>query len=300
MDNDKKYIRLLKGFYRKAKFKWDYRNLDIMEAEAGNQQIAELIRRGDPAMVARCGAVEMRCVNEYLSGNGFSASIRQEIQRAAGVFPTEDGILKKFCEYYIACTSQADLLAIWGVGAESKIIRSGSKARLTQLTALEPYYFEQPWSGALKGKKVLVIHPFKDSIESQYRKRNYLFDHPEVLPELASLACVKAVQSAAGAETEYASWFDALASMCAEIDRADFEIAIIGAGAYSLPLAAYVKRIGKIAVQMSGATQILFGIMGKRWEQIPEVFRLWNEYWVRPSELETPKQYKLVEGGCYW
>ena len=29
----------------------------------------------------------------------------------------------------------------------------------TELHALEPYYFDTPWSKALKGKKILIIHP---------------------------------------------------------------------------------------------------------------------------------------------
>ena len=85
-----------------------------------------------------------------------------------------------------------------------------------------------------------------------------------------------------------------------EISKYDFDIAIIGAGAYSLPLAAYVKQLGKIAVQMSGSTQILFGIKGKRWEQIPEISKFFNENWIRPSEDETPKGSTKVEGGSYW
>ena len=31
--------------------------------------------------------------------------------------------------------------------------------RFTQLRALEPYYYANPWSAALAGKHVLVVHP---------------------------------------------------------------------------------------------------------------------------------------------
>lgn len=61
-----------------------------------------------------------------------------------------------------------------------------------------------------------------------------------------------------------------------------------------------MKQLGKIAIQMSGSTQILFGIKGKRWENIPEVSKLFNEYWIRPAENETPKKSEKVEGGSYW
>ncbi|MCD7883766.1 MAG: hypothetical protein LUI87_08725 [Lachnospiraceae bacterium] len=80
----------------------------------------------------------------------------------------------------------------------------------------------------------------------------------------------------------------------------DFDVAIIGAGAYGLPLAAYCKERGAQAIQMSGATQILFGIKGKRWDDHPFISSLYNEYWVRPNESETPPLKQKVEGGSYW
>ena len=64
-----------------------------------------------------------------------------------------------------------------------------------------------------------------------------------------------------------------------------------------------VKRNGKKAIHMGGATQLLFGIRGQRWENYIEHFdynQFMNDYWVRPSSEETPQQSKNVEGGCYW
>ena len=99
-----------------------------------------------------------------------------------------------------------------------------------------------------------------------------------------------------------------------EIDKIDFDIAIIGCGAYGLPLAAHVKRIGKQAVHMGGGTQLLFGILGKRWtEQYSGSFHyrpgidisldyhpLFNEYWVFPGQNEKPKGSDKVDNSCYW
>ena len=88
--------------------------------------------------------------------------------------------------------------------------------------------------------------------------------------------------------------------MCDEIGEKQFDIAIVGAGAYAMPICAYIKSIGKIAIQMSGATQLLFGIKGRRWDNHPIISGFYNEYWVRPNEEETPPQVKKVEGGSYW
>ena len=51
---------------------------------------------------------------------------------------------------------------------------------------------------------------------------------------------------------------------------------------------------------MEGATQLLFGIKGKKWELCKRCSQLFNDYWVSPAGNERPSNYKQVEGGCYW
>ena len=116
------------------------------------------------------------------------------------------------------------------------------------------------------------------------------------------LLTVKAVQSLAGEPTGYKDWFEALDWMKYEIGKAEFDIAIIGCGAYGFPLAAHVKRLGKKAIHMAGATQLLFGVKGKRWEKDPSqpFTNFMNEYWVRPDDSEKPINAIMVEGACYW
>ena len=60
---------------------------------------------------------------------------------------------------------------------------------------------------------------------------------------------------------------------------------------------------------MGGSLQLLFGIMGNRWDHDEPHYEngvfiyyagLENEYWVRPSASERPKSHKVVENSCYW
>jgi hypothetical protein len=85
-----------------------------------------------------------------------------------------------------------------------------------------------------------------------------------------------------------------------EVAAKQFDVAIIGCGAYGFPLAAHVKRLGKQAVHLGGATQILFGIRGNRWDKHPAISSLYNEHWVRPDVTEKPSGAEKVEGACYW
>ena len=76
----------------------------------------------------------------------------------------------------------------------------------------------------------------------------------------------------------------------------DFDIALIGAGAYGFPLGAYAKQLGKQALHIGGALQLYFGIRGAYYDQ----FGYHNEFWTRPLEEEKPKGFKKVEAGRYW
>ena len=84
------------------------------------------------------------------------------------------------------------------------------------------------------------------------------------------------------------------------IAQTDFDVAIIGCGAYGFPLAAKVKDMGKVAIHLGGATQILFGIKGARWDLNQKINRWYNEAWTRPSESDKPKNAAAVESACYW
>jgi hypothetical protein len=142
---------------------------------------------------------------------------------------------------------------------------------------------------------VLVIHPFEASIRKQYEKRAVLFEDPRILPAF-TLKTLKAVQSIGENPKGFETWFDALDWMCARVREIEFDVALIGAGAYGLPLAAYVKGLGKKAVHLGGASQIMFGIKGKRFDQWPEYQKLYNEHWTRPLPEETPAAIMLFDG----
>ena len=196
---------------------------------------------------------------------------------------------------------ELDILVSWRF--EEIFFRNEFKnKKIISKETLDDFYCkENPWTQALVGKNILVIHPFAQTIERQYRDhREKLFDNPLVLPKFKSLQTIKAVQSIARNKVEYEDWFQALEYMKSEIDKVHFDIAIIGCGAYAFPLAAYVKSLGKKAIGMGGITQFLFGIKGKRYEEMEMTRKYINPYFVSPDQEDRPKQLHLVEGGCYW
>ncbi len=214
----------------------------------------------------------------------------------AGFFPINDVSLKKFAKLMLADSNEIDVLASWRI-EELFFYNKLKKVNKIGLLDLLPAYHGKFWTDCLIDKKVLVVHPFAETIISQYRfHRAKLFEDRSILPKFASLETVKAVQTIAGNKSEHKTWFDALDYMKHEIDKHDYDVCLIGCGAYGFPLAAHCKRQGKQAIHFGGSLQILFGIKGKRWNHL----NMYNEYWVSPSDKEKPKGLEKVEGGCYW
>lgn len=301
MDNDLKIKKVCVSLYRKARLKLDYLGMNLLNEADGNDLIGQMLQSGSSFMVGRFGAVEMHCVYKWMNKQPYSEQERDQALYAAGIFPNDDATLGRFCEIYTQSMKQCDCLGVWEVTGEKNAVKKYiPAAKLVPSRSIEPYYHENPWSAYLKGKKVLIIHPFVQTIKEQLKHRGKIWSKSEILPEFESVAFVKTVQSNAGARPVQKDWIEALEYMKQEISKQDFDVAIIGAGAYGFPLAAYVKSLDKQAIQMSGATQILFGIKGKRWDSHPVISKFYNQYWTRPSESETPPAIQKVEGGSYW
>jgi hypothetical protein len=279
---------------------------NVMNATDGNTTIKMMLMKGEPFCVGRMGTSESQAIKRCLMKRAHLASnIRQiEVQTLhynAGFFPPHEDAVQKYAETVLDLMPEVDLYSCWNIAMERHFVRNCLKknALLSHFHCLEPYYHDDPWSAALENKKVLVIHPYANTIEKQYEKRRKLFETKEILPDF-ELKTLKAVQTITGLSCEFSSWFDALEHMYQRAMSIDFDIAIIGCGAYAFPLACKIKRSGRSAITMCGATQVLFGIKGSGWKNNQVVLNLYNNEWVSPSLEETPAQYKKVEDGCYW
>lgn len=292
----------------------------VLDPHVVNGLIYKQLMSAKPCMIARIGAFELATminylgvlqgrpvIKEYLKGNAldwwWNKKLLEHMQFNAGFFPPTPKNITRFCELMICESANVDILGSWLANErffEKELRHSIRVGR----EPLNPYFSKNPWTKALENKKVLVVHPFAYSIESQYKKRELLFENKDILPAF-ELKTIKAVQSIKGEQTAFTDWFEALEYMKTQIDKIDFDVCLIGCGAYGFPLAAHVKRAGKKAVHLGGSLQLLFGIKGKRWET-PDYnsqynyAALMNEHWVRPCEEEKPKNAHKVENACYW
>ena len=285
----------------------NYAGHGVIDSKEANLFIKKKIEEGVPFCVGRYGASELFCASMFeFDIKSKKEKAMDQLTMCSGFFPNDIALGDKFNALIIDSTKEVDILGIWNLRFEDYYIKkyADQNLKLTHLYSLEPWMnLTSPWSEALKGKKVLVIHPFEESIKLQYEKRKSIFPNEKILPDF-KLITFKAVQTIAGTKDDrFNDWFEALEWMCEQIAKIDFDIAIIGCGAYGLPLASKIKKMGKQAIHLGGATQLLFGIKGKRWDEEPDkeyVRKLYTSAWTYPLETEKPQNAAIVENGCYW
>jgi hypothetical protein len=226
---------------------------------------------------------------------------RKQCHQNAGIFPITDQLLNRFAQRYADALSEVDLLGFWQTTDQARWLASlPQPPALVPLSALEPYFYQQPWTAALAGRRVLVVHPFAATIASQYfQKRSILFANPALLPEF-ELDVYAPPQTLAPSTAGYGDWVEALDDLVSRVLERPFDVALLGCGAYGLPLGAAIKRHGRQAIHLGGSLQLLFGIRGRRWDGMPFLQHLFNDAWVRPSAAETPQRASSVDAGCYW
>lgn len=299
----------------------------INDVNFASQIIYEYLSSDKPCMIARFGSTELACLINYLgvtkdkykffsyfkgktSAWWWEHKIINQMQNWSGFYPPTKEKIEQFCILMLQDIPQVDVLGSWLVG-ENRVRPFLRNKMIIDLRLLEPFWSEDPWSRVLEGKKVLVVHPFAETILYQYVNRAKLFNNPSIIPTFGSFNVVQAVQTLGESDNRFNDWFEALDFMKSEIDKHDYDVCLIGCGAYGFHLAAHVKRSGKKSVHLGGALQLLFGIRGKRWEDPNYGVYEWNiasgsysnmmnEFWVRPSDNYKPKNANNVEDGCYW
>tara|TARA_Y100000004_G_scaffold153608_1_gene177397 strand:- start:262 stop:1095 length:834 start_codon:yes stop_codon:yes gene_type:complete len=260
--------------------------------------LSKYLKTDTPVSVGKMGNSEFIGLLHHVRGLQLSSSARQLVTVNAGVYPDTDKVLNDFFELYHSSLGTLDIAAKWISGDEDFLRTINSNIEMVELRSIEPYYHSDPWSSVLEGQSVVVVSPFSSTIESQYNKREFLWEDKRVLPDF-DLHTVQSPYISLGQGKE-TNWFTALEGMFSEVIKKKPKIVLVGAGAYSLPLLMKLKQKGISGVHLGGSNQILFGIKGRRWDSHNVIGNFYNEHWVRPDGSEVPKDNHLIEEGCYW
>lgn len=282
-----------------------YNNISIVE-----EKIRNIIAEGAPFSCGRIGATECAIAYEYCRmrlgiQKSFSENAVKWLCTTSGFFTEQDKEkedIERYAEMIIDAIKDLDMHLIWRRAGEAFLLRNFAKAR-ADFVEKNIIHFPwrsqgRTWMNGLEGKKVLVVSPFSDSIKSQYGKRGKLFVNENNLPKF-ELITYQSLQTQMGSKRGFSNWFEAYQYMKEEILQIEFDVALLGCGAYGYPLTAAIGRAGKQAIEMCSSIQMIFGIKGKRWEERDYITRWWNNEWIYPIE-PPPAYYKEIEGGAYW
>jgi len=223
-------------------------------------------------------------------------SIRAGIGVCAGVFPpTVEGI-EEFCRIYETYLPEMDGFGSCADGETRIHGRYCPQATAISWESLFPLREGYSWYEALRGKRVLVVHPYEKSIRVQYEKARHCELHAGqgCMPEF-ELLTYKPVNSIGGKSSEYACWADALQHMIDDVSKINFDIALVGCGVYGVPLSVHVKRMGRVAIHTGGSTQLIFGIKAKAYDY----WNVYNDKWIRPLPEDIPSNMQLIENGRF-
>lgn len=280
------------------------------DAAVVGDEMCNMFHAGGPFAAGRLGATECEIAYEYCRmrlglQKSFSENAVNWLCTTSGFF-TEQGKekedIERYAEMTISAVKEMDMHLVWGRSGEAFLLRNYAKpgAKFVQKNIVHFPWRSQgnTWLKGLEGKKVLVISPFAKSVKEQYDRREHLFTNKNNLPEFV-LMTYQSLQTQMGESRGFKNWFAAYRHMEEEILSMEFDVALLGCGAYGYPLTAAIGKAGKQAVEMCSSIQLMFGIKGRRWENRADITRWWNDAWVYP--LETPPDYfKKIEDGAYW
>ena len=286
--------------------------------QESNKYITDLIRSDKPFLISRLGiGQETVTTYNYFACGKFSEGNVKILSNNGGIYckTCDDVIL--FCKTYNNAIKISDAIALWEPPLVNDILipqnffcKRYDKLYHLCVDVLEPPKYMigtdiVPWTHSLKDKKVLIINPFTNSFKKQL-DANFVFfnkSKKKIFLENQEFLFYKTYNTSAGNHL-HKNWLETYIIMCKDISKIDFDIALLGCGGYGLPLCHYIRsKLNKSAIYIGGSLQLLFGVIGKRWEEDDtwkKIFDKEQPNFIRPDDSEQLKNKELVEGGCFW
>lgn len=246
--------------------------------------------------------------------HAYEILLRYHCERQFGIFPVERSFLIDFAEKFSNYLLQLDYLGLFGAAQEVKLINDlGIGAKLLNYQDTEPDRSipanpELCYLHLFKNKRVLLVAPFaallkeranQDVFENVWRKIEKKWFFPE---SISAIEFPYSYVTEVKTHQEFGTSLNLYAHICEQIKNESFDIALIAAGGLAIPLAAFVKSIGRVGLSLGGHLQVIFGVAGQRWKN--DQFyteNYFNEFWIdMPDSYHPQNKESLTDSGAYW
>lgn len=246
--------------------------------------------------------------------SAYEIFLRHHCEYQTGVYPTTPSFLEQFSRFYVQSYNQLDALGLFGNSQEQEILKAYQwSCKQVNYLAMEPIRQldakqRKCYLNLFQDKKILILSPFakflqfratKGIYEQAWNKIEKKWFYPK---SIQSIEFPYSYKAAKPEQSAFKNSFELFDYICQEINKIDFDVALIGAGALGIPLATHIKSLDKIGLSLGGHLQVIFGVSGARWRNDPEwVNDYLSEYWVDvPLNYHPPLKKRLTDGGAYW
>ena len=286
--------------------------IETLSLSESNDYIINLLSLNKKFMITRVGVgneTNLAFFTDTLQS--IDTKMLVSLSNNAGIYNITPDNLLKYTELYIKAIKESNALATFNntMIVQQKHFINNYKLDVLYSRVLEPFYCclenIKPWTQHLQGKKVLIVNPFVKSFKKQLKEGFQIFKDPDkkLFMDNQDFVFYKSYNTAAG-NSIHKDWEETYDIMCKDISKLDFDIALLGCGGYGLPLCNFIyKEMNKSAIYVGGGLQLLFGVMGKRWDDIQmwmDIIKENDSKFIRPSINEQLPNKQRIEGGCYW
>jgi hypothetical protein len=290
--------------------------------------ILRKLNSGDNFVIPRIGGIETTeaCFyyQLYLSGTKPAKEVAdkmskyihnkqhaQVLKNNAGIWFKTDKSRENYSKQNFAAFQNCDLFCGWEkwgsvyahVGASQEYIAAQFGKKMISSLVFDIFHYihhENPWTHALRGKRVLIISAFSETMKKQVAIRENIYGR-DLFPECTFLFLVPPQTQAGETAEDFTKVTD---TFYGQIDAlaGQYDVALVSCGGYGIPTVQHIYETGGSAIYVGGVLQMYFGILGNRWlKDRTDMVRVYlNKFWTRPAENEKPKGHQAVEGGCYW
>lgn len=286
----------------------------MSELEKDSLYIKSIIESNSTFFIGRIAGVELKVAYKFLNSLRLNpADELAELENNAGIRTDDTESLNNYVSELVASYKACTTIAEWPQTGKVFALTGTGQTLISELTpatpkisalALEPYYFSEAtsWMPALTGRRILIIHPFAKTLESQVPHFSKLFPDRTWFKD-CEFQFIQPPLTLAGnhANLNWESHYDRFIYGSAFSELTEFDVALVAAGGYGMLIANHIyTNLKKSVMYIGGALQIFFGVIGKRWFNNREILNLTNDDWIRPIKDDKPPNFAKVERGCYW